>query len=346
MTTTVGLLTPSAGLFPAKGTYPMPANTLILKGTIVQVNAANRGIPGADAQAFPAVGVASQTYDNRTGAISGGGNDDLDCEVEAGVFGFAAETGHEPDVGATVFVSANDEISADSDTGARGIAGRCVEIRDSLYWIYMGPHVGPAIVEAATVAADLDTAEADIDALEGEVDGLQTDEAMGRIDVPLTSFAVVSTGLPLATAFNDGVADGLQWSEGLLYRFNPASTAAIGASVPLPAELDGTEAVTIRILASRVGAGDAATACFTVAAYFAVDGAAPAADDDCGGDTGLVAAATTLLDTVTCTIAAADVPDAGPALLSFSIVPKAGSLPADDLLIHAVTVEFAKSLTA
>lgn len=334
----------------------MRANTLVIGGTIACVDADGRAAGPADANvveqvaARNAVGVFRADFDNRTTAPEGGGAGAINAEIKCGVFGFGAEENHEPAPGDVCYIVDNQTVSTDDGTGTRGLAGYCTAVETlngiAVYYVFISPAVTGQIIIAANEAAQLDAAQAAITALEGEVDNLRIDEAMGRIDVPLTSFAVVSTGLPLATAFNDGVADGLQWSEGLLYRFNPASTAAIGASVPLPAELDGTKDVTIRILASRVGADDAATACFTVAAYFAVDGAAPNAGDDCGGDTGLVAAETTLLDTVTCTIAAADVPNAGPALLSFSIVPKAGSLPADDLLIHAVTVEFAKALTA
>lgn len=346
--------TPDGGDIPRLVTLPMRANTLVIGGTIACVDADGRAAGPADVAgpvaARNAVGVFRADFDNRATAPEGGGAGAINAEIKCGVFGFGAEAGGEPVPGDVCYIVDNQTVSTLDNLARRGLAGYCTAVETlngvAVYYVFISPAVTGQIIIAANEASQLDSAQAAITALEGEVDDLQTDEAMGRIDVPLASFAVVSTGLPLATAFNDGNADGLQWSEGLLYRFNPASTAAIGASVPLPAELDGTKDVTIRILASRVGADDAATACFTVAAYFAVDGAAPNAGDDCGGDTGLVAAATTVVDTVTCTIAAADVPDAGPALLSFSIVPKAGSLPDDDLLIHAVTVEFAKKLTA
>ena len=332
----------------------MRANTLVIGGTIACVDedgrAAGPAGPAPMVAARNACGVFRADFDNRTTAPEGGGAGAINAEIKCGVFGFGAEADHEPAPGDVCFIVDNQTVSTDDGLGTRGLAGYCTAVETlngiAVYYVFMSPAVAGQIIIAAGEAAQLDAAQAAITALEGDVGDLQTDEAMGRIDVPLASFVVVSTGLPLATAFNDGVADGLQWSEGLLYRFNPNSTTAIGASVPLPAELDGTKDVTIRILASRVGADDADSARFTVEAFFAVDGAAPNADVDCGGDTGLVAAATTLLDTVTCTIAAADVPDAGPALLSFSIVPKAASLSADDLLIHAVTVEFAKALTA
>jgi hypothetical protein len=313
----------------------MPANTLILKGTIVQVNADNRGIPGADGQAYPAVGVASQTYDNRTGAISGGGNDDLDCEVEAGVFGFAAEPGHEPDVGDIVFVSANDEISTDSDAGARGIAGRCVEIRDSLYWIYMGPHVGPAIVEAATVAADLDTAEAAIDAL--EADALT---AQAQVNIPITS--CTNAGAPLV-AFADGVADGIALvdSEVVGYRWNPSGSGVLAVTVPLPQDLDDAEDVVVHLAGFRIGAADTTTV-LAVGAFFQTMGAAYTAAANCGGNTTAWDAATTVMAEKTVTIAAADVP-AAPCLLTLTIEPSA-ALDADDFVLSGLWLEYTRKL--
>jgi len=324
----------------------MRANTLSLGGCIACVDSAGRACnagtsySGGSAEAS-ACGVFRATFDNRTTAPQGGGAGAIYGEVRHGVFGFLGEAGNLPTVGAVCYVADNQTASTDSDSGDRGILGYCVAVEaidgTTYYFVETGPSIVGQIVIAATEASQLDTAQDDID-------NLQTDEAMGRIGVPLASFVVASTGLPLSTAFNDGVADGLEWDEGLQYRFNPSSVAAIGASVPLPAELDGTEDIVIRILASRVGSADAA-AVITVAAFFQVDGAAIDADADCGGDTDAVAAATTVIDTVTRTIDAADVPDTGPAVLSFTLVPDA-ALDEDDLCIHGVQIEYAKALTS
>jgi len=338
---------------PRQSTLPMRADTLSLAGCFACVDFAGRACNAGTsysggAALASACGVFRADFDNRTTAPEGGGAGAIYAEIRHGVFAFLGEAEHLPIVGNACYVADNQTVSTDSDSGARGVAGYCVAVEaingTTYYFVETSPSVVGQIVIAATEASQLDTAQSDIDAAEADIADLQTDEAMGRISVPLPSFVVASTGLPLATAFNDGVADGLEWSEGLQYRFNPSSTAAIGASVPLPAELDGTAGITIRILASRIGSANA-DAAITVAAFFQVDGAAIDADADCGGDTGAVAAATTVLDTVTRAIAHGDVPDTGPAVLSFTLVPNA-DLDGDDLCIHAVLIEYAKTLTA
>ena len=339
--TTSPRLTSTAGPIPSKGTLPMPANTLLLKGTIVQVDSNGRAVANKTDAKQNASGKCAGNYDNRTGSIAGGANDDLNCEVEYGVFGWKGEADHLPKVGDVVYVVDNQTVSnyAGLD-GNRGYAGYCVEVRDGLYWIWMGPHVVAQITLATGVAADLDTAEENITALQGEVDDLQTDAARGFLPIPLSSFVLAATGAPTVVYADN--TDGTAYDNGLHYRFNDGTTAAIGTTVPLPQDLDATEDVEIHFLASRVGTEDD-TAVLTVAAFFQTVGAAYTADADCGGHTAALAADTTVVQELSLVIDAAAVP-AAPRALSFSVVPDA-ALDADDLLIHACWLEYTKALT-
>lgn len=330
--TTTFRLTEFAGLKPTKGTLEQAANTLIIGGTIVTVDADGRADVVTPRQ--NAVGVALADSDNRTTAPEGGAAGAVKCQVQYGVFGFDYD-GAAPAPGDVVYVVDNQTVSTDSDSGARGIAGYCSETIGSTCYVEFGPTVAGQIVIAATEAAQLDTAQADID-------NLQTDVAMGRIDIPLGSARLANGTAP--GAFTDGSADGFVVNEGVMYRWNVSSTTPIWFDVALPPELDDAAAVEVHALCSREGADDE-TVVLTVGAYFQRAGAAYDADDNAGGaSTPAIAGATKVITETVATIAAADVP-AGPCNLSISIAPSA-ALDADDLNLHALWIEHARALTA
>lgn len=324
-------MTDFAGLQPAKGTYAQAANTIIYGGTIVSIDSDGRADVVTASQ--NAAGIAMYTSDNRTTAPEGGAAGALNCEVGFGVFGLAYD-GTAPEPGQVVYVLDNQTVTIDSDSGTRGIAGYCTEQRLGLAYVLMGPAIVGQIVIAASEASQLDTAQADI------VD-LQTDVAVERIAIPVASFRLAAGTAP--AAFNDGVADGYVVSEGLMYRWNVNSTAPIWTTIALPDFLDGSEVVTVRLLVSREGSADTDLT-ITVGAYFISADEAYTADTNCGGDTGALAQATTVVSEETVELSAANVP-ASPVMLSLSIVP-AATLNSDDLNLHGVIVEFARALTA
>jgi hypothetical protein len=333
--TTIERMTKSAGLVPAKGTLPVAADTLILGGTIVCVDAAGRAVPGVDGEGFAAVGKAVSTVDNRTEAPSGGGAGAEDVEIDFGVQGWAI-SGSTPDPGDVVYVVDNQTVSTSSDSGQRGIAGYVSEVRDSVAYVLMGPTVVGQIVIAAAEAADLDTAQADIDAL--QADALTTQY---MIPVPLGNFRVYSDGssiLPFVANTTDGIDP---TAESLGLRWNDDSTVKFAASVPLPMDLDDAAAVVVHLLGYRVGAADA-TAAVTVGAFFRTVGAAFSADADAGGASTAFDGATTVVTEETLSIAAGDVP-ASPSSLLLTLVPTA-ALDDDDLVILEVWLEVTRKL--
>lgn len=323
---------------PAMGTYPCAANKLVPKGCIVQVNASGEALsPGsADASGFMAVGVSNATYDNRTGSEAGGLAGDLDVEVCFGVYGFDY-TGT-PHPGDTMYVVDNRTVSDDSDSGQRGVAGVCVEVRDSddQCFVWMGPHVASLWSDDSALGTAVTNAEADIDAL--EADALTTQYV---IPVPLNTFYVYSDGtavLPFVANTTDG-RDPTAESGGL--RWNDDSTVKFAASVLMPNDLNDAAAVVVHALGYRVGAADA-TAAITVGAFFRTVGAAFNADADAGGDTTAFAAATTVVSESTLSIAAGDVP-ASPSSLLLTLVPTV-ALDDDDLVILEVWLEVTRKL--
>jgi hypothetical protein len=327
-----------AGLVPARSTIGMATTELALRGTIACVNAGGYAVEGAAADGFNAVGKFSATFDNRVTAPEGGANAAIDAEIEHGVFGWAY-TGTAPKPGQVVYVYDNQTVAIDSDSGSRGIAGYCSELRNSKCYTLMGPTVVAQIVIAAAEAADLDTAQTDIDAL--QVDAATTNSV---VRVPLTSLTK-SDATPIGkfadgadTTFGLNIAD----SKALCVRWNNHATPGTAlCQVELPPDLDDAAAINLEFLCSKSGAtlGDATT--ITIAAYIISAGDLHDADTDCGGVTnalvGNATAKTTAL--LTRVIAAGDVPAAARSL-TISVTPTAGKLGTDDFLLHSIGVRY------
>ena len=144
-------LTDFAGTAPARGTYPIAANTRIFKGALVAVDSSGRAIPAtiAASGAVKIVGVSGATYDNRNGSALGGAAAACDVEVQFGVFSFATSTIAADDVN-TIAYALDDQTVELTDGGgaARRPAGIITEVRDGLAYVW-----GGAIVAALSGAA-------------------------------------------------------------------------------------------------------------------------------------------------------------------------------------------------
>lgn len=308
--TTTERLTPSTGQIPHKGTLAIAANTLLFKGQIVTQDSAGRAaVPGAGQNA---VGISCATYNNRTGAPSGGAADAMNAEIEYGVQGLAY-TGTAPRKGQVVYVVDNQTVSLDA-TGSRGIAGICSETKngadeDGLCYVFMGP-LAIAIATAAQGAL--------------------------TIDLPLGSFRLASGAA--VPAYVDGTNGyELADNEALCYRLNDDVTTVIWQSVRLPESLPVGSTLTLHILASRVGASDAATAAITPSVFANREGVAHNAGAALTtGNFGLLAAATTVITEYTKAIDQNGGAQAGD-VLSVSLAAAAG-LDDDDARIHAVWI--------
>lgn len=329
-------LTPTAGPIPARGTLPAAANKLFIGGGIVQVDASANATPAADGNGFPAAGIAAATYDNRTGSEAGGLAGDIDVEIEYGVFGFFY-TGT-PVPGENAYVVDNQTVSDDSDSSARGVAGVVSEVRDGLCYVWMGPHV-------AALFSDDSAVEADVTQLQTDVDALQADALTAQAFVPLPITTWLADGAPML-AFADGTQNGLALvdSEAIAFRFNPVGqdTSTLGTTVPLPPELDDAADIVLHVMCARIGASDVTTV-LSGSAFFHTVGAAHTADADAiTVDSAAIDAATTVIEEITLTIAAADVP-AAPCDLTILFAPSA-ALDADDLIVTSAWLEYTRKL--
>lgn len=306
--TTSERLTKSAGEIPSKGTFSMAANTLLFKGQIVTQDSAGRAaVPGAGQNA---VGIAGATYNNRTGAPSGGAADAIKAEVEHGVQALNF-TGIAPKPGQVVYVSDNQTVTL-NPTGSLGVAGICAETKnatgdDGQCYVFMGP-----------VAIALALAE----------------QSALSIDIPLGGFRL-ATGAAIAAFANAG-ADGytLADSEALSLRWNNTQSTVFWSAVRIPESLPAGAVMNLHVLASRVGATDVAATVLTPTVFANREGAAyDAGASLVSGSFGVIAGATKVVTELTLAITGAQAGD----VLSVSLAAAAG-LANDDLVVHSVWI--------
>jgi hypothetical protein len=316
----------------------------LIGGTIAVVNSDGNVQAPVDGDGFNACGILVADVDNRATTELGGGAGAVNAAVNYGTFG-VGYTGTAPKPGQVVFVVDNQTVSIDSDSSQRGIAGLCVEQRNGMAYVAMGPQVVGMIAIAAAEAADLDQAQTDINTAEAAIDALEADalSAQAFIPIPLTSW--LDGGAPMA-AFVDGSVNGVALvdSEVVGFRFNPVGedTSVLSTSVALPPDLDDAADVVLHVAAARIGAADTTTV-LSGGAFFQTMGAAYDADADAiTVDSAALAAATKVVTEYTLTIAAADVP-AAPAVLTLTLAPSA-ALDADDLVICGTWIEYTRKL--
>lgn len=323
--TTNERLTEFAGVIPSRGTFGIKANVLILKGTMVAIDSAGRAMPAGlvASGALAAVGKASATYDNRTGSALGGAADAADVEVEYGVFGWLSASGGgddilADDVGKVAYMADNQTVALTNGTDTRGIAGYITEVRNGLVYVHQNPSVAAQIVIASSEASQLDTAQTEIDALQADVANIQTDNGVGFIGIPLTSFREVTSAGDVG---NIAAIGGVLASDTApILRGDAAETFEIfwatgnvdpiSTQIVLPPDFDGAQNLTVDLWV-RSGATDAAT--FTVETGW--DGGALVSDS--ASDAGTKSAT---LHKITATVAAADIPNTA-RLLTLALTP-------------------------
>jgi len=116
-----------------------------------------------------------------------------------------------------------------------------------------------------------------------------------------------------------------------------AAPADIVAHFTLPQDLDDTKDVYVHLLGALGAASPANTPVFTIEAYFDVAGAAPSADNNCGGESGEFSASTNLQEK-TLKLKAADVP-ASPSALTLVLHPKDTELGDVDFYLCGIWLE-------
>jgi len=295
--TTYERLTDSTGFSPMRGTHPIAANTLILKGTQVGLDAAGRVLPAGllSSGVLFAIGKASSTIDNRTGSALGGAAGAADVEVEYGVHGWLSAASADEitiaDIGKKVFMLDNQTVALTSGDNARGPAGVVSEVRNGFVYVYQGPHVA----------------------------GLR---GAGTLLLSLYDFREVSSGGDVANiAANGGLlasdttpilrGDAAESQE---IAWAAANADIVATQITLPPDVDGSKPITVDLFVytDNTGGGGIEAATFTVETSW--DGGALVSD------AATDAPPATTIHKVTATIAAADIPDS-PSVLTLMLTP-------------------------
>lgn len=324
---------------------PVDGGSHIYRGSLVsQLTSTGMLVPGSTASSGPACGVAGHEMNNT------GSDGDERCMIQTdGIFIFANATDTDACSEAlalfsVVYMLDDHTIADNSASSTRQPAGLFMGMEeDGRVRVYVGWRLA-AMAEAAAVSiadAGLFTTAADVEAALQEIyQTLKTTQ--GMIPFPWGDWVIKSSGAK-PDAFADGSADGFDYIEGVAYRFNVASTAAIACTQPLPQDLDDTAPIVLHYAAARVGASDVTTV-LTTEVFFQTIGAAYDADTNAGGNSTAFDGATTVVTEETLSIAHGDVP-AAPGAISITIVPSA-ALDADDLRVVAVWAEYTKKLLA
>jgi len=180
--------------------------------------------------------------------------------------------------------------------------------------------------------------------------GRYTQTEQRFIPLPMSNFWLAA-GTPLA-AFADGAftppglalanskAAGVRWN-------NHATPDEMYTTVHMPPDRKPGSNMTLHVVASKVGATLADAVTFTVAAYNQVVGALHDADANFGGASSAMVgnAATKTVQECTLTLASADL-GAEPTVVTLSIQPTDGTLSTDDVVIHGISLEYERIVTA
>lgn len=151
-----------------------------------------------------------------------------------------------------------------------------------------------------------------------------------------TALADFSNGASATPGYDSQETGWIRWNN------HTSHTAISGKPAVLPRNFDGTRDATLTVIAGKTGATDADDTTFDITLYATKGGDAYDADTNFGATTpAMVGTATAkTLQQVQLTLAAADLPDTGPVLLTCTIKPTDGTLATDDLILATVMVEF------
>ncbi len=326
--------------------FPVKGLTKIYAGSLVCVSGAGGfAIPAADAAGNIFVGVALEQVDN-----SAGGDGDKKVKVRrTGVFEFNASSITQAMVGDIMYI-VDDETFDETSPGNSVFCGRLVKYESATRgWIDISLAVPVALAAGGALTITDAGGFFPVHTVEDALQKLGQDSQSAQYLIR-PSLLRLESGAAIP-AYNAGVADGyvqlanknmgLQWN-------TSATPGDIMAQFLIPPDLDDAKDLVVHLQGGivKAGAGEVDSPVFTIEAYFDVPGAAPGADNDCGGESAEFSAAVGAnLQEKTLTIAAADVP-AAPAVLTLVLHPKDGELGTDDFLLSGLWLEGSRKLLA
>lgn len=112
---------------------PIAASMLIYAGALVALNATGYLVPGSESDALSMPGRAKEQINNA------GADGDLTAEYELGCFQYAnsaaADEITRADIGNDCYIVDDETVAKTSNTDARSVAGKIVDLDDSGVWV-------------------------------------------------------------------------------------------------------------------------------------------------------------------------------------------------------------------
>jgi len=340
--------------------FPVDDGDKIYAGALACVNADGYLVPGSDTAGLIFEGVSREAADNSSG-------EDGDVSVSLRRRGlFKMTLGHsitQANVGDSVFIVDDQTVDLAANVTNLIFCGVIAGYIDATHaWIDIEPAIKQA--DVATHIADASGAHA------ASAISLADEDELFTADDAEAALAEVMAGLktaqytlfPQLICLEDGTAlgkfadgaSGVGWTQlsnkELALRWNNAAAPdKVALQFVMPQDINDAAAVVLHLVGAivKAGADEADSPVFTVEAYFSTPGAVPAADDNCGGESGeFVTAEDDKFQEKTLSIAHGDVP-AAPAVLTLVINPKDGQLQDDDFILLTPWLEITrKALTA
>lgn len=336
------------GQYVSRIQVPVKGDAVLYEGALVELNGGYARRAGTAGTVY---GVAAFTVD-ATGKSDGA----LSIDLLEGVFAVknaaanAVATAH---IGSVVY-AADDQTVANTGTVPAGMCLGFTEDGDVIVAIHPTQNY---IINTDSIASQLLGAGGSDLVLYDGTDTVQdalnevyaTIKAELSVDIPLGSFVLAATGLPMVAvaatsvpgfALADSKAMGIKW-------LKHETPGAVTTAIPVPSDLDNEEDAKIEVIASKIGATAGDVTKFTIGAFNNAVGAVFTADADYGGDTGAMTgdATTKTVQKVSLELSAADLP-AADGTITLTLKPKSGTLGTDDVIVHAVRFVYTPTLAA
>src|SRR5574343_199973 len=318
--------------------FPVYQSTTIYKGSLVCVNSSGYAIPAADTSGNIFVGVAAEYVAN-----TGSSGSKWVSVYQTGDFELPASSITQAHVGDLMYVV--DDGTFDETTPANsivcGILVKYISATRGVLRIDFAASRGSSFAATAVSVADSGNYfEAGATTVESVLQEIGAELAIYNKGVVFPWAVVLEDGTALtkfSAAPTPGYAQINTSKEVVLKHAKHATPGEAAALFVLPDDLDGTAAVEFHIMGLVDGTD---TPTVTTEVYIGYN------DTYCGGATTEMTAGANTMNEEYVSIAASDVPDAGPAPVTVLFNPTDGQLANDNCYIYGMWLEYTKKKAA
>lgn len=292
---------------------PVAASTIIYEGTMVSISSTGYAVPTTSSTG-PVAGIAEATTDNSAGTDGA-----INTIVRLGAFWRPNHATHTLDisyVGKPCYASDNNTLSSYSSDGPFAGIVAAVDLAMGVLCVFD--------LAALTLSAQAASTNFVAAPLGGAILAAGT---------PMAAFADNAGASAPGVSLVNSKAFGIRWN-------NYATQTPVYTGFNLPADIDLTAPITVKVRCSKVGATGTDLTTFDVAIYPQTTGALHDAGTNAAGTTGAISnLATKTVQEVSVTVTAANLGVAGDPV-TLSIQPTNGTLGTDDMVVHAVRLVY------